>query len=145
MSESLNLYTGLGYATRPPDPQERYMNLDKPGTNPDWVGKPDLDPVHNLEWQSGFSWQAGDLALKGSAFYAWLDDLVYLGKLAVPNKATSYTNIDARLYGFSLDSEWTASETITLKAGLAWQRGWALFLPAGRDQFLTARQISFFL
>lgn len=123
MSESLNLYTGLGYASRPPDPQERYMNLDKPGLNPEWVGKPDLDPVHNLEWQSGFSWQAGDLALKGSAFYAWLDDLVYLEQLAAPNKATSYTNIDARLYGFSLDGEWTASETITLKAGLAWQRG----------------------
>lgn len=124
MSDALNIYSGLGYATRPPDPQERYMNLDKPGMNPDWVGNPDLDPVHNLEWQSGFSWQAReDLSLKGSAFYAWLDDMIYLEQLTTPIPATSYTNIDARLYGFSLDGEWTASDTLTLKAGLAWQRG----------------------
>ncbi len=132
MSESLNLYTGLGYATRPPDPQERYMNLNKPdmippgktAPPPDWVGNPDLKPVHNLEWQSGFSWQAHeDLSLKGSAFYAWLDDLVYLEKLTNPSTATSYTNIDARLYGFSLDGDWALNENLSLQAGLAWQRG----------------------
>jgi iron complex outermembrane receptor protein len=124
MSDALNIYSGLGYATRPPDPQERYMNLNKPGMNPDWVGNPALDPVHNLEWQSGFSWQAyEDLSLKGSAFYAWLDDMIYLERLTSPIRATSYTNIDARLYGFSLNGEWTASDTLTFSAGLAWQRG----------------------
>lgn len=30
------------------------MNLDRP-MGSDWVGNPDLDPMHNLEWQSGFN------------------------------------------------------------------------------------------
>jgi iron complex outermembrane receptor protein len=113
-TEGLNLYSGIGYGSRSPDPQERYMNLDRP-MGSDWVGNPDLDPVGNLEWQSGFRWQGESFVPKGSAFLAWLDDLVYLEKLTGLN-ATSYANIDARLYGFSIDAERALSDAFSVNA-----------------------------
>lgn len=48
--------------------------------------------------------------------------MIYLEALNAPN-ATSYTNIDAELYGVSLDGTWTATDHFTFQAGLAWQRG----------------------
>ena len=124
LGESTEAYAGLGYASRMPDPQERYMNLDRPMANPDWVGNPDLDPVHNLEFQAGIRWEAETFDAELSAFHAWLDDHIYLVNLAAgPGGTTSYDNIDARLYGMSAQAGWYANESLRLEAGLAWQRG----------------------
>jgi iron complex outermembrane receptor protein len=132
LGESTEAYAGLGYASRMPDPQERYMNLDRPdplppmAANPDWVGNPDLDPVHNLEFQTGIRWETEAFDAELSAFHAWLDDHIYLVDLPVdPSdpETTSYDNIDARLYGMSAQAGWQASESLRLEAGLAWQRG----------------------
>lgn len=124
LGESAEAYAGLGYASRMPDPQERYMNLDRPMANPDWVGNPDLDPVRNLEFQTGIKWTGETFDAELSAFHAWLDDHIYLVNLtAGPVGTTSYENIDARLYGLSAQTGWQASESLRLEAGLAWQRG----------------------
>ena len=100
------------------------MNLDRPMANPDWVGNPDLDPVHNLEFQTGIRWETEAFDAELSAFHAWLDDHIYLVDLAAgPGGTTSYDNIDARLYGMSAQAGWQANESLRLEAGLAWQRG----------------------
>lgn len=123
-NESLEAYLGLGFASRMPDPQERYMNLNRPMANPDWVGNPDLDPVHTLELQTGFKWQRDDFDAELSAFHAWLTDSIYLAELGVgPGGTTSYENIDARLYGLSAKAGWEVGESLRLEAGFAWQRG----------------------
>jgi iron complex outermembrane receptor protein len=107
-----------------PDPQERYMNLNRPMANPDWVGNPDLDPVRNLEFQSGLHWANESFDAQFSAFHAWLYDAIYLTELTVgPGGTTSYENIDARLYGFSADTGWNTHDNLRLEAGLAWQEG----------------------
>ncbi len=125
LGEGWTVYVGPGYASRQPDPQERYVSLDRPMHHPDWVGNPDLDAVGNWETQVGVHWSCDRASIQGSVFHAWLQDLIYLQKLALPNnaKATSYTNLDARLYGFSLDGFWRVAEGLQAEAGLAWQEG----------------------
>jgi len=130
ITPGLNAYAGLGYGTRMPDPQERYMNLNRPMSNPDWVGNPDLDPVGNLEIQSGVRWRKDGFGAEFNAFHAWLFDTIYLTRLDLgPGGATSYQNIDARIYGFSADASWKAAESLSFEAGIAWQEGVKESLP----------------
>ena len=124
LTDSLNAYAGLGFASRTPDPQERYMNLNRPMANPDWVGNPDLDPVQNLELQGGLRWAGEIFEAELSAFHAWLDDYIYLARINVgPGGTTSYENIKARIYGLSASVGWAVDEILRLEAGLAYQKG----------------------
>lgn len=125
LGEGWTVYGGPGYASRQPDPQERYVSLDRPMQNPDWVGNPDLDAVGNWETQAGLRWSSDRATVHCSFFHSWLHDTIYLQKLALPNnaKATSYTNLDARLYGCSLDGFWRVTDWLQAEAGLAWQEG----------------------
>ncbi|NBB79267.1 MAG: TonB-dependent receptor [Verrucomicrobia bacterium] len=128
LSDALTAYAGLGFASRVPDPQERYMNLNRPMMNSDWVGNPDLDPVENLELQGGLRWQEEAFDAEISLFHAWLSDYIYLASInanppTLPGGATTYENIDARIYGASVSGGWNASETLRFEAGLAYQHG----------------------
>jgi iron complex outermembrane recepter protein len=124
LTDALNAYAGVGFASRMPDPQERYMNLNRPMANPDWVGNPDLNPVRNLEVQSGLRWSSEHFDAQISAFHSWVFDNIYLAQLnATPTGATSYENIDARLYGISADTGWNALEHFRVEVGIAWQEG----------------------
>lgn len=128
ITPSLTLYTGLGMATRLPDPQERYINLDRPMANPDWVGNPDLKPVRNIEWQGGMQWRKSAFDARLSIFHAWVADYIYLVRLnpipgIAPGGATSYANIDVRLYGLTLDGGWNLNDILRIEGGLSWQRG----------------------
>jgi len=117
-------YVGAGLATRIPDPQERYMNLNRPMANVDWVGNPDLNPVHNLELQTGMRWDNETLDAQVSLFHSWVFNHIYLASLNVaPGGATSYENIDARIYGFSGSAGWNITQGLRLEGGLAWQEG----------------------
>ncbi len=124
LTDDLNGFFGLGLASRLPDPQERYMNLKRPMMNPGWVGNPDLDPVQNLELQGGLNWHHGPLEARLEAFHAWLFNYVYLAELnSGMARATTYENIDARLYGVSFDAGWDVDEHFRIEGGLAWQEG----------------------
>lgn len=128
---SLRAYAGLGMASRVPDPQERYMNLNRPMMNTDWVGNPDLSPVTSLEAQGGVHWMSGSFDAQFSAFHSWINDYIYLIRLEGGPGATSYDNINARLYGLSLDAGWNVSSSFRVEAGLAWQEGIKESRPAG--------------
>jgi len=131
LGDGWRLYAGLGHASRVPDPQERYINLDRPGPNPEWIGNPDLDPVRNTELQAGVNRESGALRWSASIFHAWLTDYSYLEALKGDfGKATTYTGIDARLYGLSGDFTWQASEEFSIEGGLAWQEGYKHSYPA---------------
>lgn len=136
LTDNLNAYGGLGLASRMPDPQERYMNLNRPMANPDWVGNPDLNPVRNLEVQGGLRWKRDAFDASVSLFHAWLFDYVYLARLNVaPGGATTYENIDARMYGVSGDAGWDAMENIRFEAGAAWQEGVKESLPTSATNY----------
>jgi iron complex outermembrane receptor protein len=124
LSENTSLFAGIGHGTRLPDPQERYINLDRPTGKPDWVGNPDLRPVKNTEFQTGFRHQAGRLNITGSLFHSWLNDYIYLDSIMnSAGKATTYTNIDARLYGASFKWVYQIDGHWILQGNIAWQEG----------------------
>lgn len=120
-----NLYGGAGYASRLPDPQERYVSLDRPMASPDWIGNPDLDPATSFELQVGSRWFGADWDFSAQGFQSWLGDYIYLTQFNPGGgvRATSYENIEARLHGFSMQAGARLTEGLRLDGGLAWQEG----------------------
>ncbi|NDV61914.1 TonB-dependent receptor [Puniceicoccales bacterium CK1056] len=124
LDQNRSLFLGLGHGERLPDPQERYLNLNRPTGKPDWVGNPDLKPVQNTEIQVGGRFQVNGFSTSVSVFHSWLGDYIYLGSIQTTNtKATTYENIDARLYGTSLDLSYQLADRWNFRSAIAWQEG----------------------
>ncbi len=120
------VYIGYGHSIRVPDPEERFIALAKPMTNPDWVGNPNLKPTKNDEIDVGFEYYKGMFSVKGNIFYSKLTDYIYLTNITSldgTKKATSYTNIDAHMYGGSLSILGYITDKVSSELSLAYQRG----------------------
>ncbi|MBK3332289.1 TonB-dependent receptor [Persephonella atlantica] len=119
-----SVYVGFGHTVRVPDPEERYIALAKPMTKPNWVGNPNLKRTKNNEIDAGFEYYAGLFGIKGNIFYSDLTDYVYLYKLTTgPKPAQSYQNIDAHIYGGDITVIGMLTDTVSVEAGAAYQRG----------------------
>ncbi len=119
-----SIYIGFGHTVRVPDQQERYMALAKPMTKPNWVGNPNLKPTENNEIDAGFEYYWGMFGIKGNVFYSDLTNYVYLYKLTTgPKPAMSYQNIDAHIYGWDLTAVGMLTDSFSIEAGAACQRG----------------------
>ncbi len=127
-----SLYIGAGHTVRVPDPEERYIALKKPDPpmvnpdKPDWVGNPELKPTKNNEVDAGFEFYRGMFAVKGNVFYSKLKDYIYLTKIKDKTNtlnAMSYQNIDAHIYGGDLSILGVLSDTVSVEAGVAYQKG----------------------
>ncbi len=123
LGEHSGVFLGLGSIARSPNPQELYIQVDKPMAKPDWVGNPDLDAPRSTELTAGWEFARDDLFLRARVFHAWLDDYIYPVKVTTPSAFQSYDNIDARLYGVELKSEYSLAEHWSLGLALAWQQG----------------------
>ena len=125
----LELFAGVGHATRPPDPRERYFSLRR--MNADWVGNPALRPTRNTEVDAGVNYRRGRYYVKPALFYSRLADFVTIHSqplinpvAATPNRfARTYENVDARMYGGELTSAFAFTRTLLLSAGLSYVRG----------------------
>ncbi|WP_457626489.1 TonB-dependent receptor domain-containing protein [Persephonella sp.] len=123
-----SVYIGFGHTVRVPDPEERYIALKKPMTKPNWVGNPNLNPTKNNEIDAGFEYYKGLFGIKGNLFYSDLTDYIYLTRIspvAPPETkdATSYQNIDAHIYGGDITVIGMITDTVSVEAGAAYQRG----------------------
>ena len=119
-----SIYVGFGHTVRVPDPEERYIALRKPMTKPNWVGNPNLKRTKNNEIDAGFEYYIGLFGIKGNIFYSDLTDYVYLYKLTTgPKPAQSYQNIDAHIYGGDITVIGMLTDTVSVEAGAAYQRG----------------------
>jgi len=119
-TEQTAFFGGLGSVARAPNPQELYIQVDKPGMNPDWVGNPRLDAPRSTEITSGVEWASDAVEIRMRIFHSWLDDYIY--PVAMGNMQ-SYDNIDARLYGVECSAGYRFRKHWSLSVGLAWQRG----------------------
>ncbi len=122
-----SVYMGFGHTVRVPDPEERFIALKKPTGKPDWVGNPNLNPTKNNEVDAGFEYYWGLFGIKGNVFYSDLTDYIYLTKIPslvdTTKSATSYQNIDAHIYGGDLTVIGMLTDTVSIEAGAAYQRG----------------------
>ena len=122
-----SVYVGFGHTVRVPDPEERFIALKKPMTKPNWVGNPNLNPTKNNEIDAGFEYYWGLFGIKGNLFYSDLTDYIYLTSINPiryeTKPAQSYQNIDAHIYGGDLTAVGMLTDTVSVEAGVAYQRG----------------------
>ncbi len=119
-SERLAFFGGAGSAARSPNPQELFIQVDKPMMNPDWLGNPRLEAPRATELTAGIEWSEEGQMARLRIFHAWLNNYIYP---VAETGFQSYANIDARLYGLEMEWSRTLGQQWRLDGGLAWQRG----------------------
>ena len=138
LAKGLELFTGLGYSVRVPDPQERYFALNRAmmcsDTNPfcAWVGNPNLKPSKNAELDLGIKYSAPNLLAKATIFYSYVNDYITVYKQKVQNPsmiapdfgfARSYTNVDAQFYGFEASATYNPLKNLFVFGGASYTVG----------------------
>ncbi len=141
LSSGVELFAGLGYAVRVPDPQERYFALNRAMMcNPQqnntfcaWVGNPQLKPSKNLELDLGIKHQTQKSIAKATVFVSYVQDYITVNKKPVVNPipmvapsggmAQTYANVDARFWGFELSSTYNLWKNLFLFAGASYVEG----------------------
>lgn len=126
-----SVFAGVGHGARVPDPQELYLQLNRPmQTAADWVGNPALDPVRSTEAAGGVRWHGDAWRAEARLFHAWLDDFIVPARVqpapgspANAARTVGYAAVPARLRGGSASVAWTPWEGWWVRAGAAVQRG----------------------
>jgi iron complex outermembrane receptor protein len=123
---SATTYFGFGYTERPMDYWEAVSAAGLTTTT-------QLDPEATSQIDLGFLWRQGPWNGSVSAFYGDVNDyvLVYTGMMPSPRlnscasgmmSVTCSGNIDATRYGFEANVQGQLSDTLSLKANMAWVR-----------------------
>jgi iron complex outermembrane receptor protein len=111
-TSNTNVFVGAGQSVRVPDAKELY-----------WVasGNTNLNETINREIDLGAEHTAGNFHIKGTAFYSDLKDYIYQYKNSATT--TTWANIDARIIGFDLQSDYLLNSEWRIESGLAYQKG----------------------
>lgn len=139
LSPEVELFTGLGYAVRVPDPQERYFALNRAmqcsQTNPycAWVGNPELKPSKNTELDFGIKHQTKKALTKATVFVSYVQDYITVNNKPVENpsmmvapsfaRARSYENVNATFWGFEINSTYNVWNNLFLFGGASYVQG----------------------
>jgi iron complex outermembrane receptor protein len=124
VGEKAAIFAGVGSVARAPNPQELYIQVDKPMMSPDWLGNPVLDAPRSTEFTAGFELEGDEWKLRLRGFHSWLTDYIYPVALGtIPVDTQSYANIDAQLYGFELNGGYLFNDEWSVALGFAWQEG----------------------
>lgn len=77
-SDATEVFVGLGYGNRLPDPQERFFALQRMGTTamPDYVGNPTLKPTKNSQGDLGLKVKTDSILVRINGFYSRLEDYI---------------------------------------------------------------------
>ncbi|MCM2265733.1 MAG: TonB-dependent receptor [Desulfuromonadales bacterium] len=125
-ADSLEFFAGFGSGSRPPDAQELYINLLRPGTNPNWLGNPKLSPTRNNQADLGARLTGEDWFTKLSLFYSDLQDYIDIAGLPAPaggKLARGYRNVDATLWGGELSGQVALPGDFYLSGALSYVHG----------------------
>lgn len=136
LPQGLELFGGVGSTARLPDPQERYFELKRSGS--DWVGNPNLKLTRNSEADAGVNYASGHFTLRPTVFYSHLDNFVALYAQPLRNPASgimnksarSYENVEARMYGGETSWSVAFNRAILLAGGVSYVRGMQFAKPA---------------
>ncbi len=118
LQQGMKLFGGIGRSARVPDARELYLWMPMMGGM--MIGNPDLDQVTNTEIDLGLELHSGNLYLKPKVFYSWLGDFIIYNNSKMMKR---FDNVDATIYGFSIDGSYNFTDQLYLDFGLAYQRG----------------------
>ncbi len=114
IDESMRVFAGVGKSSRVPDGKELYFQ-DKTGI---YYGNPDLKQVSNYEVDLAIEKDFEEASLRVKSFYSKLKNFI-----AYNFTNSKYENVDAKLYGISVDAAYSINDYIYLEGGAAYQRG----------------------
>ncbi len=127
LSDENALYIGFGQGVRVPDAQELYFIGFMKGN---WSrrGNPDLKESKNRELDLGYEGMIADTSLRLNLFYSDLADYIYAYRTNKGNKNPqkyylTWTNIDAHIYGGSVDLAKPFGDFWLAEVSAAYQRG----------------------
>ncbi|BCD68749.1 TonB-dependent receptor [Nitratiruptor sp. YY09-18] len=125
--ENIATYFGYGRGVRVPDGQELYFIGFMRGN---WSrrGNPDLKEAKNQEFDVGIDATFDQTHINAELFYSNVDDFIYAYRSNVGNSNPSkyyltWDNIDAHIWGFSLDAQRSIGDFYMIEAALSYQRG----------------------
>jgi iron complex outermembrane receptor protein len=122
LSKNNKLIFGFGKSSRVPDAKELYIAGS---------GNKNLDQVTNYEADLGLENSYDSFVLKTKAFYSKLYNyVIFDAKSATTLK---YQNIDASIYGLSINGSYFITNSLTLDAGAAYQVGHKDTLAVGQS------------
>lgn len=133
ISSMTNIFAGAGQSVRVPDAKELYWPISATNTATPPVTTTivhdDLKETINREIDIGVEHTAGNLHLKGTAFYSDLKDFIYQYKNQTittstgPTTLSPWANIDARIIGFDIQADYLLNNEWRIESGMAYQKG----------------------
>jgi iron complex outermembrane receptor protein len=129
LAPGLELAGSVAHATRPPDPRELFFGLKRMGA--DWVGNPTLDAPQSNRGEVSLDWRHDHGSLTASTWVDVIDGFIYLYDQprmemlpGIMNPvAKSYANVDATLWGVSLEATQSLGERWFLSGGASYLQG----------------------
>lgn len=124
--QTTQYFVGAGKSTRVPDARELYFRNSQNML----IGTPTLDQTKNYEIDLGAKKQYENAYAKVKVFHSWLKDFIAYNASNAPTPANvpgdvlnTFENVDATIYGIEFSSFYAVSDSLSLDAGLAYQRG----------------------
>jgi len=105
LTDKNKIFLGLGKASRVPDARELYYG----------AANNNLEQTTNKEIDLGYEVTTDAMNFKMKTFYSKLEDYIYF--------TGSFANIDAKVYGAEISSEYYLTDSITLHASAAYKKG----------------------
>lgn len=98
-SNELSLRLFAEGAIQPPQPEQLYISVKKPGKNPYWSGNPELNSPKKISFKSSFNFYD----VKFEVFYHKIFDFVNISKDISDIQYSSFRNINARFLGLNIN------------------------------------------
>ena len=115
-TDEMHMFGGIGHSVRIPTAVERYIQ----GSS-SFFGNPDLKPTRNTELDLGFGMTIKRLDLRAKVFYSDLKNYIYQEEWT--EGTTSWTNIDAHIYGGDIKALVDIAYGFSAEGAVAYQRG----------------------
>ncbi|MDM8546937.1 TonB-dependent copper receptor [Candidatus Venteria ishoeyi] len=118
LSKQTVLFATLSRSVRTPDATEAYIASNNSMAAMRWVGNPGLNPEVHHQLELGLNWDSGRWHVATSVYMDDSQDFILRDRahgqdgILLADNATIYRNIDARFYGFELNTS------------VNWSRNW---------------------
>lgn len=127
LNDSLSFEYGLGYKTRSPSYQERYLWLPLEATAGmadgfAYLGNLDLNPEKATQFELGMTYDNNGLRFAPHVFYHQINDYIQGTPTANP-KVLKFNNVDAKLYGADLEFSYQISDNMAVNNVTSYVRG----------------------